>query len=213
MGTPSRRTSNRPPEDGRSFTEASGYLERISAASLAARGSYVQTVQYSIVMFIARLPGNWKPELGASRNVPLRRARDRREAKAAARGVRPVRRRPSRLQAGGHHPAGRHHRGVPSPAPLPFRGRLWTPSWTTSQLSRGSPRSVKEDTAVSSSALDNAVQPLRPRPPRRARRAAGCLALVMRPAPGDIRRRSRARCSRRYRGHREPRPWPPVRHR
>lgn len=213
MGTPSRRTSNRPPEDGRSLTEASGYLERISAASLAARGSYVQTVQYSIVMFIARLPGNWKPELGASRNVPLRRARDRREAKAAARGMRPVRGARAACKLAAIISRGATIAAFPALPRSPFRGRLWTPSWTTSQLSRGSPRSVKEDTAVSSSALDNAVQPLRPRPPRRARRAAGCLALVMRPAPGGIRRRSRARGGRRYRWHREPRPCPPVRHR
>jgi len=55
MGTPSRDTSKRPPPEGISWMSASGYLDAISAANLAARGSYVQTVQYSIVIFMMLL--------------------------------------------------------------------------------------------------------------------------------------------------------------
>ena len=51
-GRPSRLTSKRPPPDGISSTRASGNAWVISAANLVARGSYVQTVQYSIVMVI-----------------------------------------------------------------------------------------------------------------------------------------------------------------
>ena len=50
---PSQLTSNRPPPDGTSSMRASGKASVISAANLVARGSYVQTVQYSIVMVIA----------------------------------------------------------------------------------------------------------------------------------------------------------------
>jgi hypothetical protein len=38
-GTPSRTTSNRPPDDGFSSISASGYCLRTSAARLVARGS------------------------------------------------------------------------------------------------------------------------------------------------------------------------------
>ena len=43
-------TSKRPPLEGISFTSTPGNAFRSSAAKLEARGSYVQTVQYSIVI-------------------------------------------------------------------------------------------------------------------------------------------------------------------
>ena len=52
-GRPSWLTSKRPPPDGISSTRTSGNASVISAANLVARGSYVQTVQYSIVIVIA----------------------------------------------------------------------------------------------------------------------------------------------------------------
>lgn len=52
MATPSSVTSKRPPLEGMSRTSAPANFFLISTARLAARGSYFQTEQYSIVIFI-----------------------------------------------------------------------------------------------------------------------------------------------------------------
>jgi hypothetical protein len=52
IGTSSRITSKRPPLEGTSFTSIPGNAFLSSAANLEARGSYVQTVQYSIEIIL-----------------------------------------------------------------------------------------------------------------------------------------------------------------